>query len=292
MKITCEVIKDLLPLHLESLTSIDSNHIVEDHLKNCESCRKYKADLELDAAVPIDTDYGIKKVQEIISNRKRLAMKMVILLTSLILLLIFFRINQPIGLPYDESKVQIIESGDVLYMSLDPSIAGYDINQYESEGGIELSITTWKQLYHKKKALNEMILLSTKKDEVKFIDYYTLDHKLNQVIYGVSEYDGSINLPRLALSYYFLVSIFIFLVTAVLVLLLRKTRVYRLMLMIASLPLSYCLAQFALKGFSFSSYFLKEDLIQILIIACIIFCLINSVVTNKMKNIKNESVQS
>lgn len=39
MNISCEVIKDLLPLYHDDVCSADSRKIVEEHLEQCESCR-------------------------------------------------------------------------------------------------------------------------------------------------------------------------------------------------------------------------------------------------------------
>ena len=40
MKITCNVIEDLLPLYIDDMVSEDSRQLVEEHLKECASCRK------------------------------------------------------------------------------------------------------------------------------------------------------------------------------------------------------------------------------------------------------------
>ena len=40
-KITCNVIKDLLPLYIDNVLSEDSSKLVEDHINTCESCRAY-----------------------------------------------------------------------------------------------------------------------------------------------------------------------------------------------------------------------------------------------------------
>ena len=37
----CEMIRDLLPLYIDGLTSKESNQEIEKHLKNCEECQKY-----------------------------------------------------------------------------------------------------------------------------------------------------------------------------------------------------------------------------------------------------------
>ena len=39
MKITCDVIRDLLPLAAEELASPDSMEVVQEHLRDCEGCR-------------------------------------------------------------------------------------------------------------------------------------------------------------------------------------------------------------------------------------------------------------
>ena len=39
MKITCDVIRDLLPLAAEELASPDSMEVVREHLLDCEGCR-------------------------------------------------------------------------------------------------------------------------------------------------------------------------------------------------------------------------------------------------------------
>lgn len=41
MKITCDIALDLIGLYLDGEASPDSKMAVEEHLKDCESCRKY-----------------------------------------------------------------------------------------------------------------------------------------------------------------------------------------------------------------------------------------------------------
>ena len=40
MKYTCEMIQDLLPLYLDDVASSSSRQAVEEHLEECEDCRK------------------------------------------------------------------------------------------------------------------------------------------------------------------------------------------------------------------------------------------------------------
>ena len=39
MRITCEIIKDLLPLYHDNVCSEDSRKLIEEHLSACEKCR-------------------------------------------------------------------------------------------------------------------------------------------------------------------------------------------------------------------------------------------------------------
>ena len=40
MKLNCKVIEDLLPLYLDEVCSEESRQLVEEHLADCEACRK------------------------------------------------------------------------------------------------------------------------------------------------------------------------------------------------------------------------------------------------------------
>ena len=52
MKISCEIIKDLLPLYHDGVCSYDSKTMVEEHLAYCDSC---KAELQaMDEELPIN----------------------------------------------------------------------------------------------------------------------------------------------------------------------------------------------------------------------------------------------
>ena len=45
MKITCNIIEDLLPLYVDDMVSEDSRQLVEEHLKTCPACRKMQEEM-------------------------------------------------------------------------------------------------------------------------------------------------------------------------------------------------------------------------------------------------------
>ena len=46
MKITCNIIEDLLPLYVDDMVSEDSRQLVEEHLKTCPACRKMQEEMQ------------------------------------------------------------------------------------------------------------------------------------------------------------------------------------------------------------------------------------------------------
>ncbi len=51
-KITCQIVRDLLPNYIEGLTGEETNAAVAHHLADCEACRQLHEKLKADMAVP------------------------------------------------------------------------------------------------------------------------------------------------------------------------------------------------------------------------------------------------
>ena len=47
-KISCNVIQDIMPLYVDEIVSEDTKKLVEEHLKECEDCRKAVSYTHLD----------------------------------------------------------------------------------------------------------------------------------------------------------------------------------------------------------------------------------------------------
>ena len=48
MNLSCEVIRDLLPLYHDDICSHESRVLIEEHLETCDACRKELADIDRD----------------------------------------------------------------------------------------------------------------------------------------------------------------------------------------------------------------------------------------------------
>lgn len=75
-KIPCEIIRDLLPLYQDDICSEKSRNAIEEHIKECESCRTYLKKME--GEIPIETDKiegtdeewkGFRKFSEKVSRK-------------------------------------------------------------------------------------------------------------------------------------------------------------------------------------------------------------------------------
>ena len=87
MKLSCNVIRDLLPLYAENLTSEESNALVDEHLCGCDECAKQLGILKKAQAIPVETDApGLKKIRKAIVRRRVLAVTMAVMLVITLVL--------------------------------------------------------------------------------------------------------------------------------------------------------------------------------------------------------------
>ena len=87
MDISCEIIRDLLPLYAEDMVSNATREMVDQHLCRCAPCTKQLASLKKAAQLPIDVEtQSLKRVGDIIRRRRILAvMASVLTLVTIVL---------------------------------------------------------------------------------------------------------------------------------------------------------------------------------------------------------------
>ena len=67
MKISCNIIRDLLPLYAEDLASEDTRTLVDEHLCDCAECTGILESMKQNTPVPVETTpESLKKVKQII----------------------------------------------------------------------------------------------------------------------------------------------------------------------------------------------------------------------------------
>ncbi|GAA0274391.1 zf-HC2 domain-containing protein [Muricomes sp. OA1] len=127
----CEMIRDLLPLYIDGLTSEESNKEIDKHLKTCRECREYYREMtgEISEAVPISEEEIqdvelIKKIKR--QRRKRIlgvvcgAVLVLAMLTALLLPRFYSHVK------FDEVKLNYGTRGNIAYIELETK-PGYEI---------------------------------------------------------------------------------------------------------------------------------------------------------------------
>jgi hypothetical protein len=105
----CEIIKDLLPLHIENLSSEASNQLILEHINNCEDCRetleKLKTDIKVggkgeeDETVEAIPENLIKRIKKNIFS-KVIASVLVTLILGIIIGLRIFTSRTPMFIAF------------------------------------------------------------------------------------------------------------------------------------------------------------------------------------------------
>lgn len=74
MKISCNIIRDILPLYVEDMVSEDTRALVDAHLTECDSCAAELAELSNKPKVPAEVNLtSLKRVGDSIRRRRVLA---------------------------------------------------------------------------------------------------------------------------------------------------------------------------------------------------------------------------
>ena len=80
MDISCDIIRDLLPLYAEDLVSEDSRKLVDEHLCACDSCVKALGKIKKETYIPVEAEtQSLKKVKKMILRRRILSVMAAVL---------------------------------------------------------------------------------------------------------------------------------------------------------------------------------------------------------------------
>ena len=93
MKTECDIVKDLLPLYAEQITSKASNRLVEEHLRECEQCRKTYQEIKTpDLQVQYDRTPAESFHKYVKKKKQRLGLKAALITAAIVLLIVFVRL--------------------------------------------------------------------------------------------------------------------------------------------------------------------------------------------------------
>ena len=283
MKITCDVIEDLLPLYAEGLASDDSRILVEEHLKTCIDCKRQLNAIQEPKQIPIDTNIEpLKKVERKLFRKRIQIIAITVILVLTIVIISMAYLTSPEYLPYSNDIVSLTsyEDGKVI-ITFNDEVTGYDINRYAAKNntGYEYHITTWNTIWdqHLLKNKTQSIILNPDGEDVAAVYYYFTDGKEDILIYGKDLYEdgGMVTLPRLFLAHYLLLAMLLAVLCGIFLFIYRKDAKKRCVLeKIFLLPIAYIIGHFCIKGFTTTSYSAQRDFFAILLAMIPIYCLL------------------
>ena len=118
MKISCDVIRDLLPLYVDEVLSNDSKTLVDEHIEQCESCRdelkKLSGDEVYSCAVNQIENKSIydslNKIRKRISFKIQITVLISVIFTSIVAVFAWdYYDNHRIYMPYKEAKIKWVK---------------------------------------------------------------------------------------------------------------------------------------------------------------------------------------
>ncbi|MCD8022759.1 MAG: zf-HC2 domain-containing protein [Lachnospiraceae bacterium] len=125
--ITCEVIRDLLPLYAEGEASTDSNALVEQHLAQCPSCAAKLEELKAPLLVPVETEQRIMERMKRKRRRKKVRSVMAIVLALLLLIglpLLSVWLDMSVKLDASDITVETLQNGQTRLQLSDKAKGG------------------------------------------------------------------------------------------------------------------------------------------------------------------------
>jgi len=289
-KISCEIINDIMPLYVEDMASDATKKMVEEHIEECLECRTKLVEMKQEIDIPIDNI-----ITPMITLKRKLFQKKIsviilsVIATVTIIILGIIYLTSPIPLEYNPSLISFekLEDGGVL-TTISKDVAGYNIDNIEGIYHITLWKSLWSEYINKGKERSFIINKNSNGEyhEVETVYYYAGDinhdgttDSMDLPIYGQNMYKSGgakeVSLPRLVLSYYFIIAFIIAIVSGVICKLTKKRfRIGKIAEKIMLLVISYMIGQIFIKGLDFSSYYLYRDLSSILLVMIPVYCML------------------
>ena len=116
MELSCNVIKDILPLYAEEMTSDDTKKLIEGHLCRCEDCQNVLADLKAKPEETTDKKLaGLKRISDGIKKTKVWTAVTAVLLVVTILANLIVFLTFPVWATAEETikNVECLEDGRI-----------------------------------------------------------------------------------------------------------------------------------------------------------------------------------
>jgi len=166
MKISCDIIRDILPLYAEDMVSNATREAVEEHIGGCADCTRELDALKQARKLPVEADVkSLKRVGASIRRRQILAVMAVLLFVATVLLGGALMLDAKIYLSADEAVQDIYVDGNTVKIVWNDQITGTSSGM-SMENTDNYAVTAWTSL-HKRIFPKEQVPYEALSDEVK-----------------------------------------------------------------------------------------------------------------------------
>ena len=278
MKNNCSIIRDILPLYIEDMTSDDTRAFVEEHLAACADCRAEWEQMKKPAQLAADTNAApLKNLKKKLFQKRVQTIIFSAALAFAIVLSAVSVLTAPLYFPYSENLLHITENGSgSVTIAFDDAVTGYAyLKDTDPSTGIEVyHINAWQttwDLHFIKRGTQNMVISSEKPIAV----YYAQNNGAEDVfLYGTNPNPdgGTMVLPRLILGQYVLLALIAATILGSLLFINRKHEARKMWLeRVFLLPVAYVIAHLCTKGLAVKSFSTQRDFSLIVLVAILVY---------------------
>ena len=284
MKITCDIIKDLLPLYAEGLASVDTVELVAEHISTCENCKEVLNEMSSTTPIPFDSDAApLKKIRAALQKQRVVTVLLSVLVSLVVAITVFGFLTSPSYIPYVNDVVSVIEQGNgTVMVQFGDSVSGFDTDKYVPEDGeygdgFYYHITAWDSVWnHWFKGREPLtIVLNPDGSKVERIYYYQANGEEDVLIYGQQPSGGVVTLPSHVLTSYIVIALVLAIICGIAIFLTRKNKkAQKAIIYIELIPIAYIIASICIVASRPISYFAARDFFLIMLIALPVYGLL------------------
>ena len=304
MKLPCAVTRDLLPLYAENMVEPETKVLIEEHLNECDDCKKKLSEMNAPAENPVDTVKPLQNLKKQIRKKRLYTAALAALIVFVGVYTHFFRTMAIQLIPWQDGLIEIV--GVKTYQPEDAAADGRDTETGESvaplpatapytakhtDEGLVLNVNSIVNGFEEHIVVDDdgthtlfiQALSSNRHSDNLAQSYYesTFFPVPDRLIYGLQQpqtllwgkpMEGGLEiLPRLALAYYLLIAFAAAGVCGLIWGILRKRKNSWIMRQLFFAPISYIQSHLLLKGMKTTSFFMERDFFSILLVALAVY---------------------
>lgn len=272
MKITCNVVQDIMPLYLENIVNEDTKKVVEEHLHSCKSCRKRLSDMT--ESTPIAPDMNMVPMKKLKTKLFQKKVQTIVVSAILVLTVAVIVLGNLVAPRYYSSSDHVISLNEsdkgLVYVTFDEKVSGYGVSSSISDDktGYTYHIVAWDSVWDGKIMKNDLqnVILNPNGEKVSAVYYYETDGSGEILLYGEQQNPCGVIIKQPKLALFLILAVILAVICLILLIIYRKNKnTVQMITIVFLLPISYLLSHLLFKGFSVTGYSTTEDFWAILL---------------------------